>query len=383
MEKGKYIVFADHRFAEEADKELQKLFPTAYKGEKAGKNEQSFMARIGGDRDRTLAAIKAEKLSFVDAVIPIDAEIGRTEKDYEKIIDATRGLLDKTSTFKIEVKQMNSKLDERAKSIEVKIGSALEAEGFHPDLKNPETIAYVVLLKDKTAVGAIGKDQIENYYLDRFRSMQKERAGKVNRAEFKLGEAIEFFNVDLSKVRRALDMGASPGGWTHYLVTHGIKVVAIDKALLDYEKICKAGNVLVLTDKEERSSIESLLKNYGVKFADIDDADIKFDSYAAIHIKMNSKYIKKDLLNRIGRFDLLAIDTNTSASDSAEIADSLSGSLNANANLIMTIKLFGSNVEKQITAAKSGLSKSFETLGIKKLPHNRDELTLYARKHGK
>jgi len=34
----------------------------------------------------------------------------------------------------------------------------------------------------------------------------------------------------------ALDIGAAPGGWSHYLLQHGIKVVAVDNALLDYKK---------------------------------------------------------------------------------------------------------------------------------------------------
>jgi 23S rRNA C2498 (ribose-2'-O)-methylase RlmM len=380
LEKGDYIVFADHKFAGEADRELQRLFPTAYKGERAGEHDQFFMARIEGDRNKILSAIKAGKLSFVDAAIPIDAVLDRTEKDYENVIEAMRRLLDKRRTFKIEVKRMNSGLCERAKSIEVKIGSALEAEGFRADLRSPEMIAYAILLNDKSIIGTIGKDQTENYVLDRFRSGQKETTCKVNRAEFKLEEAIEFFDVDLSKVGRALDIGASPGGWTHHLVTCGIKVVAVDNALLDYGRICQAGNVLVLAGREELSSVGTALKDRGVALADINDAGTELDSYSVIHIKTNSRHIEEGLLDRLGRFDLLTIDTNTAAADSAEIADSLAGTLNPDAHLIMTIKLFSSNIGKQIASAESGLSKSYDTLGIKKLPHNRDELTLHARK---
>jgi 23S rRNA (cytidine2498-2'-O)-methyltransferase len=198
-----------------------------------------------------------------------------------------------------------------------------------------------------------------------------------------LEEAVEFFDVDLSKVLRALDVGASPGGWTHHLVTRGIRVVAIDNALLDYGRICEAGKVLVLAGEEELSSVENALKGRGIAFADIKDAGIKFDDYAVIHIKANSRHIEEGLLNRLGMFDLLTIDTNTAAADSAGIAESLAGILSPEAHLIMTIKLFSRNIGKQIASAESGLSGSYETLGIKKLPHNRDELTLHARKRGR
>ncbi len=377
MKEGKYIVFADHRFAKEADRELQNLFHAAYTGEKAEKNAQFFMASIDGDRDRTLSAIKAGKLSFVDIVIPIDAELNHTEDDYKNMTEKIGELLDKRRTFKIEVKRVKSILSDRAKSIEVKIGSVLEAEGFKPDLTNPDMIVYAVLLNDKTDIGVIEKNQTKDYLLDHFRSAQKEHEDRVNRAEFKLEEAVEFFDIDLSRTKLALDMGAAPGGWTHYLITRGIKVVAIDNALLDYEKLCKDGKVIVLTSAEELAPIAETLRNYGIAFADIDDASIDLGSYSVIHIKMNSKHIKESLLDMIGRFDLLTIDTNTEVQDSAEIAESLADRLNAGADLIMTIKLFHRNVERQIATAEAGL-RSYEAFKIKKLTHNREELTLHA-----
>jgi 23S rRNA U2552 (ribose-2'-O)-methylase RlmE/FtsJ len=382
LESWNYIVFADHRFAKEADEELQKLFPAAHIGERAARDGQFFMARMDGDKKGILSAIKAGRPSFVDAVIPIDAELGGADKDYGNVIRSMAGLLDKRSTFKIEVKRMDPTLRERAKSIEVRLGSALEAEGFRADLKNPKTVAYVILMAGKTLIGTIGREQVENYVLDRFRLGQKE-TGKVNRAEFKLEEAVEFFGVDLSKVRRALDIGAAPGGWTHYLATHRVRVVAIDNALLDYEKLCQAGKLLVVADRKELSPIENMLRDCGAAFADIDDARIRFDGYAVIHIKMNLKSVKKELLDRLGEFGLLTIDTNTEASTSAGIADSLACMLDPDAHLIMTVKLVRSNTAKQVAAAEAGISGSYDRPEIKKLPHNRDELTLHARKRSR
>ena len=380
MEKEKYLVFADHKFSKEADRELQRIFSTLYKGEKAGKSDQFFMARIVGNRKEAMAAIKANKLAFVDAVIPIDAVLAATGNDYDEMIDATRKLLGKDKTFKIEVKRINSDSSDGAKSIEVKIGSALESEGFGVDLENPEKIVYVILLGGKTVIGAISRDQADNYVLDRFRSEQNETEQTVNRAEFKLEEAVEFFGVDLSDARRALDIGASPGGWTHYLVTKGVKVVAVDNALLNYEKICQAGKALVLASRDELRSVGNALKEYGVVAVDIDDADIRLDDYDVIQIKANAQHIGKSLLDHLGRFDMLTIDTNTEAKDSAGIADSLAGTLNTGAHLIMTIKFFNRSITKQIAAAEEGLSNSYDKVAIKKLPHNRDELTLHATK---
>ncbi len=382
LEKRRYIIFAEHRFEEDADAELKKLFGADYTGE-IQRDAHFFIANIKGDKEKRLSVIKAGKLSFVEAAIPIDAELDSVGSGYGNVIRAVEQLLDKRRAFKIEVKRINSGLFDKAKAIEVKVGNALESKGFVPDLKNPEMVVYLIFLEGKTAIGIIERSKAASYVLDQFRHRQKEVAFKINRAEFKIEEAIEFFGIDLSKVSRALDIGAAPGGWTHYLTEHGVKVVAMDNALLDYERIGKEGKVLVILRREEIPSIQKTLKDSSVDFADIDDAGANFAKYSVIHIKNSADYVKKGLLESFGSFDLLTIDTNTDAAASAEIAESFAGVLNPGAHLIMTIKLFGSNTKEQIADAEAGLSKSYEAFGIKKLPHNRHDITLHATKRNK
>jgi len=72
--------------------------------------------------------------------------------------------------------------------------------------------------------------------LDLFRQANKEKEDFVNRAEYKLKEAVEAFGIDLSMHKMALDVGAAPGCCSHCLLQHRIKVVAVDNALLDYKK---------------------------------------------------------------------------------------------------------------------------------------------------
>lgn len=54
-----------------------------------------------------------------------------------------------------------------------------------------------------------------------------------NRAYLKLWEAITLLNRVPSVGDQAIDLGASPGGWTYVLQSLGAHVTAVDKALLD------------------------------------------------------------------------------------------------------------------------------------------------------
>ncbi len=54
-----------------------------------------------------------------------------------------------------------------------------------------------------------------------------------SRAFKKLREAIAVFGLSIRADSRAVDLGASPGGWTHVLVEHGATVTAVDRSPLE------------------------------------------------------------------------------------------------------------------------------------------------------
>ncbi|TCO44315.1 23S rRNA (cytidine2498-2'-O)-methyltransferase [Kribbella antiqua] len=56
---------------------------------------------------------------------------------------------------------------------------------------------------------------------------------RVSRSEFKLEEAIATFGLELPAGGKALDLGASPGGWTRILRLHGQEVWSVDPGSLD------------------------------------------------------------------------------------------------------------------------------------------------------
>lgn len=57
--------------------------------------------------------------------------------------------------------------------------------------------------------------------------------GQISRSEFKLEEIIRTRLADLPESGNALDLGASPGGWTRILLNRGLDVWAVDSGQLD------------------------------------------------------------------------------------------------------------------------------------------------------
>jgi len=86
------------------------------------------------------------------------------------------------------------------------------------------------------------------------------------------------------------------------------------------------------------------------------------------------------LLGKLGKFDMLTIDTNTSPLESASIANRLARFLANNALLVMTIKLISKEFSKHIFEAVEEISENYGFVKVKKLPHNRQEVTLFATK---
>jgi 23S rRNA (cytidine2498-2'-O)-methyltransferase len=81
----------------------------------------------------------------------------------------------------------------------------------------------------------IGLNRLENSLSDwpggRIRLGRSE--DRVSRSEFKLEEALQTYSIELPPMGKALDLGASPGGWTRILRQQGMDVWAVDPGVLD------------------------------------------------------------------------------------------------------------------------------------------------------
>ncbi len=220
------------------------------------------------------------------------------------------------------------------KGLTQEIVSYIESLGYYSDVKQPQ-IVLSIFAKDKIYGAFDAKENLQSNY--RAGAPHYAQNDEISRAEFKLYEAIERFNIKTSNIKTALDLGASPGGWTQALATMGLKVDAVDPANLD-ERVLKLTNIK--------------------------------------HYKMSSQDYIKVAKNR---YDLVVNDMKMFGDKSAHIVCNCANLLNKSAYLIMTIKLAKVDIYKQILNALRVLNTKFSIMSVKKLFHNRQEVTVFAQ----
>lgn len=163
-------------------------------------------------------------------------------------------------------------------------------------------------------------------------------AGQVSRAEFKLLEALELFKIELPPNGVALDLGASPGGWTRVLRQHGQYVTAVDPGDLDPR---------IASDKNVR------------------------------HLRITAE---EYLNNEPDSFDVIVNDMRMDARDSARLMVAFTRQLYAQGLALMTLKLPEQKRKPAIEHSLSILQKGYEIIGVRQLFHNRSEITVAMRK---
>lgn len=161
----------------------------------------------------------------------------------------------------------------------------------------------------------------------------------ICRAELKLEEAIEYFDIKLKDVKNAIDLGAAPGGWSHYLALRGIQVDAVDPASLS-----------------QRLSTEKKIRHY----------------------KMTAQEFSRK--HAAKSYDLLVDDMKMDTQMSTKIVCGLTEHLKDNGSIILTLKLPKNGVWKRIYESVSLLREYFTDIKVRQLFYNRSEVTIYAKK---
>lgn len=162
--------------------------------------------------------------------------------------------------------------------------------------------------------------------------------GQISRAEFKLEELFKLFDVPVPADGIALDLGASPGGWTRVLRRHGLDVWAIDPANLDPR---------LASDP------------------------------AVHHIRTTAG---RFLTETRRHFDLVVNDMRMDALLSCEVMHSAAAHLNPGGLAIMTLKLSPHAPLATVHRCLSALARRYEILHARQLHHNRNEITVVARR---
>lgn len=285
-----------------------------------------------------------KKPIFIQHICPVHVAI-RISNDREdldtilKHIQEISYLLDKDKSFSVQTRFEGSK-DRSYKRFEVNeiVSNAIEGMGFKLNITKPEQVISIVFSDENGYLGiSLAKQNLSDWAGGKYR-LAKEK-DQISRAEFKLIEAIDVFNVPIPKKGMAIDLGAAPGGWSRVLLNHNFKVYAVDPAELD------------------RS-----LKNH--------PRVVHFKETAQVFVKRHS-----DL-----KFDLIVNDMRMDVKESVYLMGVVQSSLRTGGFAIMTLKLPKKHTQKTVNQALSQLEKWYQILGTRQLFYNRSEVTVFMKK---
>lgn len=278
---------------------------------------------------------------FLRHACPAQAAVRLTggEKDLEALEAACRPLLPALRPgmpFSVQTRLVGDARPAYARFDVNQRLSALALETGAPlDVRQPRQVLSVVLCAD---TGWLGVSPVgENYsaWAGGCRRFLREK-DQVSRAEFKLLEALETFDVRLPASGTALDLGAAPGGWTRVLRGRGLSVVAVDPAGLDARVARDPGVTHVRTT-----------------------AQAYFRAPAPCDIMVN--------------------DMKMDACQSAALMAEGTHCLSAGGVAVLTLKLPERPGEwpGRIRRARAVLSAAYRVEGMRQLFHNRNEATAY------
>ncbi len=344
-----YALLTDSRFISYAVSELRERLGIDGRVKTMALGKGIYLAQLDGEPSALLGRLG--QLTFSYGILPV-VETMDKKATVEELKAAVVKCVTKDEPFRIELVSLGAKRGESAKDTEVKLGQALEAMGFKVSLKEPRRVVYAIVGEGITVIATARVSEMEDITVDHFR-LENKNKDVLNRAEVKLKEAFDVFGLNGRKIESCIDVGASPGGWTNFMVKRGAKVVAIDKGILEYDRLAT----------KDWKVIEDLADNS--------------ESKTVLHIKMNISEAERLPLRESG-FDLLAVDVNTEYLESARIANLLAVYLKPGGILIMTLKLPIISDAGKIYTVNDALAANYKVERVKKLHHNRMELTLFA-----
>ncbi len=367
--EGRYILLTDPRFVKESIKEID---PVNSIREKRRIDKYTWLISSEGELPKDKKYVFT--YSLMDA---IDVDLTDTASTASEISKH----LPKGISFRIFLLDALSNIESN-RDVEIKIGSIIESEDHPVDLENPGCAALLISCGEKSVFG-ISRNVYEIYAIHTiFRPRNKKAIKYISRAEQKLEEAINYFGIDLSKVKRCIDVGSAPGGWSDMALRNGKVVIGIDKGYMDYLQLRRYGGITIMVDKEEKAEVISLVSaiDPNINVCTFDEIEkIKEDRIPLIQIKTNSSAVALNLLQGLD-LEMLMIDSNTHYTESTSIAIAFSKFLRNDGYLILTLKINNRKPLSAIDYATSKLKGTYTGIMIKKLVKNRSELTLFAQR---
>ncbi len=297
------------------------------------------LAETALDNTALSALIRSAPIIFVRHIFAADITLQPNDEFITQLAALCSATAYYGSTVSVQVRACEKPCiapEGLAERIAVPLGEA----GFTPDLKEGEDILSVYIAENSIYAG-LG-NACEN--LSKWRGgmpfySKSSGFGFVSRAEYKLAEALESFNINFEGIKTALDLGAAPGGWTKALLDRGAAVISVDPNRLD-------------------PSLRG-------------DRRIKYYPMTA------ERYLK---LCATESFNIIVDDMKLDADKSLAIVKRFYGRLVSGGYAVITLKLEHGFCYKTIRDCMSAV-RPFEVVGARQLFHNRSEVTLVLQKN--
>ncbi|MEZ4864576.1 MAG: SAM-dependent methyltransferase [Caldilineaceae bacterium] len=285
---------------------------------------------------------------FVRHICPVQVTVGLRGKRNadlaiirQTVTNELLALLDPTLSFSVQTRVL-AELPYKPFDLNNLLAEVIQtATGAPLDVRAPQQVLSLVCAQtaDRNPSAYLGVSLTIHNLSDWAGGMRRfaREQGQVSRAEFKLLEALEVFQINLPPRGVALDLGAAPGGWTRVLRQHEQYVTAVDPGELD-PRVAQDRGV-----RHKRMTAEAYLA---------DDPD---------------------------RFDLIVNDMRMDARDSARLMVSFAPQLYREGIAIMTLKLPEENRRPLLDHALKLLQQAYTIAGARQLFHNRSEVTLYLK----
>jgi len=292
------------------------------------------------NEEETIEILRNADTVCIGKVYPVNIEmkISTAKDSVDVIYDAVSSLgkLGGGDSYRVTCNR-RGRHEFSSRDVEITVGRRLEeSTGAEVDLETPEKTVVVQIFQDRAYVGVTHTVNLLVKEIKKFRKYPKgERP--FTRAEFKLREALKAFQVEVTEEINVLDVGAAPGGWTKVLSERAGRVVAVDPAELH-------------PSVGEFENVE--------------------------HLKIRAEELPPEYTG----FHLLTNDMNISPVESAVIMNSLADRLRDEGEAIMTVKFVTRDRRKHIREVKEVLNIEYQDIKIRRMPHNKNETTLYMKK---
>ncbi|WP_240941689.1 SAM-dependent methyltransferase [Paenibacillus sp. HB172176] len=336
---SQWIGTANQKYASYAMEELRRIIPGASFAQLAA--GEVFLMTSPIAKTDTLSAILRQEPIFLRHIQPVDRliEICGSANDLDELSAMIRHsrLAFEGKRAAVHIRRSSkSAFHYSASDTKGILDAVLEEIGAEPVVQQPDIILSIYAAADFLYAGfGAPRDMLSDWPGGAVRFQREE--GQISRAKFKLLEAERSFSLQYASFRRALDVGAAPGGWTSLLLERGLSVTSIDPA-------------------EMHESLSA------------------YPTFT--HVKKNASEVKL----KEAAFDLLVCDMSWSPMLMCRLILDLQYALTRDATAIITVKLMHRKPLQTIREVKERLETGFRLLKAKQLFHNREEVTFHLQR---